>query len=460
MNLSTFALVPVALAMAAAAHAQQLPSNDAAAFPAALTTAAPATGSYLAQYPRFRGPINAEAGLATNQGVLGIEFAWGHYWVSGRGPGGVGTHVIGQFDTAGTLLNSTFQQNTGATAWGVRDMESDEANNKLWGGQEGNQLQEYNRIAGTPDTLVYNTLHTIAGAAGTIRSLARNPATGEFYSATFNSAITVFKINPVSIVLSIPANGMNHYGMGYDHVNDTIWSFHQDNLNIVPLPPAGSDLVEIHELNKTTGAPTGQSGWSVPYGVAGQNLAGGMDVYEETGNPNKLSFAVLHQNTVDEINSLDSGKPTSPAPVIYCTAKVNSLGCTPSIGSSGANPPSATIGNGFNVTCTSVINNKSGLLFYGNAGQAATPFQGGTLCVKTPIKRTPAQSSGGNPPPNDCSGNYSIDMNAFAVGGAPAAPFLIVVGTVVDCQWWGRDPGFAAPNNTMLSNGLEYVVGP
>jgi hypothetical protein len=150
--------------------------------------------------------------------------------------------------------------------------------------------------------------------------------------------------------------------------------------------------------------------------------------------------------------------PIAGAPIIYCTAKVNSLGCTPSIGAVGT--PSATSGSGFSVTCTQVINNKSGLLFYGNTGQAATPFQGGTLCVKTPIKRTPAQGSGGNPPPNDCSGNYSIDMNTFAVSGPPAAPFLTVVGTVVNCQWWGRDPGFAAPNNTMLSNGVEYVVGP
>jgi hypothetical protein len=147
-------------------------------------------------------------------------------------------------------------------------------------------------------------------------------------------------------------------------------------------------------------------------------------------------------------------------PVVYCTAKLNSLGCTPTIGFSGV--PSATAGSGFIVTATNVINNKNGLLFYGVTGQVAGPFQGGTLCVKPPIKRTGSINSGGNPPPNDCSGIYALDMNAFAVSPGPPIPLaaLQLPGTVVDCQWWGRDPGFAAPNNTTLSNGLEYTVCP
>jgi hypothetical protein len=145
----------------------------------------------------------------------------------------------------------------------------------------------------------------------------------------------------------------------------------------------------------------------------------------------------------------------------YCTAKVNSLGCTPQIGSTGV--PSATAGSGFNVNAVNIRNNKNGLLFYGVNGQTALPFQGGTLCVKAQVRRTPSVNSGGSPAPaNDCTGVFSIDMNLFAVGGLGGSPLaaLTVPGTIVDCQWWGRDPGFPAPNNTTLSNAAEYKICP
>jgi hypothetical protein len=148
-----------------------------------------------------------------------------------------------------------------------------------------------------------------------------------------------------------------------------------------------------------------------------------------------------------------------PATSTYCTAKINALGCSPTMSSTGT--ASATSGSGFVVKCTQVRNQKSGLLFYGVNGQSANPFQGGTLCVKSPIKRTAGQSSGGTPAPNnDCTGVWSIDMNAFALSGGPPIPLaaLQVSGTTVDCQWWGRDPGYPAPNNTQLSNGLHYTI--
>jgi hypothetical protein len=146
-------------------------------------------------------------------------------------------------------------------------------------------------------------------------------------------------------------------------------------------------------------------------------------------------------------------------PVVYCTAKVNSLGCTPAIASIGTPSPVAT--SGFVVHTPNVRNQKVGLLLYGVTGRAGLPFQGGFLCIAAPVRRSTSVSSGGTAlPASDCSGDYSIDMNAFAhgvLGGTPS-PALQVPGTVVDCQWWGRDQGFPVPNNSALSDALEYTL--
>ncbi|HTF90875.1 MAG TPA: hypothetical protein VK843_20815 [Planctomycetota bacterium] len=148
-------------------------------------------------------------------------------------------------------------------------------------------------------------------------------------------------------------------------------------------------------------------------------------------------------------------------PAIYCTAKINSLGCTPTISSTGAS--SASAGSGFTIRASSVRNQKPGLMLYSVTGRAAVPFQSGFRCVNVPVRRTTAANSGGTAlPASDCSGVYAIDMNTFTVGGLGGNPIpaLGIQGTTVDCQWWGRDPGFPAPNNSTLSDALEYVVCP
>jgi hypothetical protein len=142
----------------------------------------------------------------------------------------------------------------------------------------------------------------------------------------------------------------------------------------------------------------------------------------------------------------------------YCEAKQNSLGCIPVIQAQGT--PSVSNPRPFTIRVDNVLNSKAGLFLYTvNGAQAQVPFQGGLLCVgPTSIRRTPGLTSGGYPPPvYDCSGWFAIEFNAFAAGlkGGNPDPALLVLGNRYQVQAWGRDPGFAAPNNTTLSDALD-----
>lgn len=199
-----------------------------------------------------------------------------------------------------------------------------------------------------------------------------------------------------------------------------------------------------------------------PLYIGGSNPGAGDPAFDGFLDEVALYSVALPSAEIASVAAAESAGKELPLvmPATYCVAKMNSLGCTPAISFSGT--PSASAGSGFTVFSTNMRNNSSGILFYGLNGRQALPFQGGFLCVRAPILRTPTINAGGNPPPGDCSGVFAIDMNAFAAGAGGGAPnpALLMPGTTVNCQFWGRDTGFAAPNNTQLSDGLEYVVGP
>jgi hypothetical protein len=193
--------------------------------------------------------------------------------------------------------------------------------------------------------------------------------------------------------------------------------------------------------------PVGQTSTSCP--PAGSLFSGGTGCYFFGGYPtNTSTFSSLYMR----LESAGSCTACTGNVGAYCTAKVNSSGCTPSINFTGA--PSATAGSGFTIGATNILNAKFGLFFYSKSGQQAVPFQGGTLCAKAPLIRTSLQSSGGTAP---CGGTFNMDFNAYIASGKDPG---LVPGTAVDGQYWSRDPGFAPPNNTNLTNGLHFVICP
>jgi hypothetical protein len=134
----------------------------------------------------------------------------------------------------------------------------------------------------------------------------------------------------------------------------------------------------------------------------------------------------------------------------YCTAKTNSQGCTTAIAAAGI--PSASLAAPFDLTASNLLPNTVGLLIYSTAGPAVIPFQGGFLCMGTPIFRSTGQGTGGSAP---CSGTLSIDFNAFVQAGQAIG---VSGGSQVQAQFWSRDTGFAPPNASNLTDAVQFVV--
>lgn len=140
-------------------------------------------------------------------------------------------------------------------------------------------------------------------------------------------------------------------------------------------------------------------------------------------------------------------------PETYCLPKLNSLGCTPQIGWAGQ-LPSISDPDPFFVTASQVLNQKNGLLYYGISGRGTASFQGGTLCVRQPVRRTGIQNSAGSGYGDDCSGTFSFDFSAWLDSGIDPN---LAAGLTVDAQYWSRDP--AASFSSSLTGGLEFEIG-
>jgi outer membrane protein assembly factor BamB len=223
------------------------------------------------------------------------------------------------------------------------------------------------------------------------------------------------------------------------------------------LSPLGNPNLSPKTAVDANGIVYVSNGWAGTPSTNGRVWAFSYDLQQNyftlnLSNPNQGGPALGNDGTlvVCDLNGVQAYRSSFAS--IYCTAKTNSQGCKPETSFAGI--PSASDPY-FTIYATNELNNKNGLFFYGTNGAQALSFQGGTLCVKSPIKRTSVQSSGGNPPPNDCSGAYAIDFNAVIQSGVDPA---LVAGALVDGQWWARDP--VDPFTTSLSNAVEFTIQP
>ena len=136
----------------------------------------------------------------------------------------------------------------------------------------------------------------------------------------------------------------------------------------------------------------------------------------------------------------------------YCSPKINSLGCTPLIFTSG-NPSLSGSGSAFRIQASNVLNQSVGMLMWSRYA-TESPFAAGTLCVHAP-NRTVGQTSGGTAlPAKDCTGTYSFQFTPALMSQAG-----LIEGNEVFSQYWSRDSGFLPPPyNVGLTAGVRWVV--
>lgn len=164
-----------------------------------------------------------------------------------------------------------------------------------------------------------------------------------------------------------------------------------------------------------------------------------------------LGSGSIVEAAVDDLRVEDLLCTPSGGPFTYCTAKLSSSLCLPSIGFSGS--PSFSAPGGFSITTTGMEAATVAIDFFGTTGQANVPFQGGLLCAASPIYRLGGKVTGGA---GSCTGSISYTLQDVINHGAGGA--FVVVGGQVNIQSWGRD--LSDPFGSSLSNALEFVVQP
>jgi len=163
--------------------------------------------------------------------------------------------------------------------------------------------------------------------------------------------------------------------------------------------------------------------------------------------PGDYSFTISHSAGTCCV-TVTIGPPATS----YCSAKVNSQGCTPQLDFTGT-PSTSNALRSFQLTASNLISNKPAVLNYGH-GRDNLPFLGGVLCVQAP-QPLAVLFTGGNPPPDDCSGTASFDLNPYLQSGTDP---LLVAGATLHAQFWQRDPAHPDGSGAGHTAGLEITI--
>jgi hypothetical protein len=137
----------------------------------------------------------------------------------------------------------------------------------------------------------------------------------------------------------------------------------------------------------------------------------------------------------------------------YCVPGESKNKCSAQLCASGR--PSANRPSGFEVTAWGSSAGSNGQYFFGVNGRVALAWSGSsTLCVRSPVRRCGKLKGSGS---FNCRGTFRQDLNALWAANPAKNPGA---GAVVQLQLWVRDVGSPFSPDSVLSDALEFALGP
>ena len=173
-------------------------------------------------------------------------------------------------------------------------------------------------------------------------------------------------------------------------------------------------------------------------------------------------WVVTGADLEDGTNGVDSGRVYMHIAIhhfdTYCSAGTSAAGCTPVIG--GFGHPSASGTSGFTLFSALTDAGRKGIFFFGSNGRQMAPWGNGTSfqCVVPPVIRTPVVDTGGTL--GQCNGFPQVDLAQLWCPTCPLPQKNPGAGSVVQAQFWFRDPLNTSNQTTVLSNAIEFQVCP
>ena len=221
-------------------------------------------------------------GAAGNNLLLGVEFALGHYWVTG-GDASSGLGWLYAISPAGSLVG-TYQQAAGCTGWGGRDLAYDGTH--LYYGCDDGLIHEVDPATGGATGV------TIPSPIVPARALAYDAATDHFWTANWDSSL--YEIDRTgAIIHTFAAIGLSTYGFAWDSWSPGgpyLWAYSQDG---------GDPALLASQINPATGTLTGVS--FLGTGAAGEMAGGAATSVEIPGQTNRVCLVTMTQGVTDAV---------------------------------------------------------------------------------------------------------------------------------------------------------------